>query len=146
MNAIIYFSQHHNNTKKLVEAIAEKNDVDLINVIENKNIDISKYDCIGIASGIYFSKFHKSILEFVKNNDFKGKKIFLLCTYGAKNDSYTKSIRKMVENNNGEIIGEYGCFGFDSYGPFKLIGGIKKQHPNEKELEDAVKFYNSILK
>ena len=31
--AIVYYSKHHGNTRKLLDAIAEKNDVTLIDVV-----------------------------------------------------------------------------------------------------------------
>lgn len=37
--------------------------------------------------------------------------------------------------------GTFTCRGFDTFGPFRLIGGIAKGHPNEKELEKARAFY-----
>ena len=33
--AIVYYSQHHGNTKKLLDAIAEKHDVTLIDVVRD---------------------------------------------------------------------------------------------------------------
>ena len=41
--------------------------------------------------------------------------------------------------------GKYSCKGYDTFGPFKLIGGIAKGHPNEKDLAGAVEFYQNIL-
>ena len=41
--AIVYYSQHHGNTKKLLDAIAEKHDVTLIDVVRDKDVDISEY-------------------------------------------------------------------------------------------------------
>lgn len=32
------------------------------------------------------------------------------------------------------------CPGYDTFGPFKLVGGIKKGHPNEAEIDAAVNF------
>lgn len=40
--------------------------------------------------------------------------------------------------------GRFQCKGFDTYGPFKLIGGIQKGHPDESELKAAVDFYKGI--
>lgn len=31
-------------------------------------------------------------------------------------------------------------------GPFKLVGGIAKGHPNDQDLEDAVEFYKGIIR
>ena len=64
--AIVYYSKHHGNTKKLLDAIAEKHDVTLIDVVANKDADVSEYDRIGLASGIYFSAFAKQITAFTE--------------------------------------------------------------------------------
>ena len=36
------------------------------------------------------------------------------------------------------------CKGFDTYGPFKLVGGIKKGHPTQTEINGAVKFFEAL--
>ena len=51
--AIIYYSKHHGNTKKLIDAIAAKHDITAINASETKTADLSGFDRIGFASGIY---------------------------------------------------------------------------------------------
>ena len=71
--AIVYFSTHHGNTEKLVEAIAEKNEVTLIDVTSDKKADLTEFDRIGFASGIYFSSFSKQILSFAEENLSEGK-------------------------------------------------------------------------
>ena len=38
--AIVYYSAHHGNTKKLLDAIAESNDVTLIDITKDKTVDI----------------------------------------------------------------------------------------------------------
>ena len=81
--AIVYASVHHGNTEKLVKRIAEECQVNLIDAVKQPDADLSSYDMIGFASGIYFSKFHQSILEFAEKNLPDDKKIFLICTYGG---------------------------------------------------------------
>lgn len=83
---------HHGNTEKLVKRIAEECQVDLIDAVKQLDADMSDYDMIGFASGIYFSKFHQSILEFAEKNLPNDKKIFLICTYGGS--ANYKSIRE----------------------------------------------------
>ena len=51
--AIVYYSQHHGNTKKLLDAIASKDAVTLIDVTEQPDADLSAFDRIGFASGIF---------------------------------------------------------------------------------------------
>lgn len=144
--AIIYYSKHNNNTKKVIDAIAKNNDITLIDASKTAVEDLSGYDLIGFASGIYYSKFHQSVLKFAENNLPPKKKVFFIYTCGANKDSYTKAIRKIAAQKSADIAGEYGCLGFDTFGPFKLIGGIAKGHPDKSELEGAAEFYNNIIK
>ena len=53
--AIVYYSKHHGNTKKLLDAIAAAADIDLIDVTSDESMDLSGYDRIGFASGIYYA-------------------------------------------------------------------------------------------
>lgn len=142
--AIIYYSKHHGNTKKLLDAIAEKNDVTLIDVTQNPAADLTEYDRIGFASGIYYSKFQKNLLEYAKNYMPENKQTFFIYTYGAKKNGYTKAITEAVNEHNAKILGEFGCFGFNTFGPFKLIGGIAKGHPDKTDIDDALAFYRGL--
>ena len=78
--AIAYYSQHHGNTKKLLDAIKTLGDVTLINVVECKEADLSDYDIIGFASGTYYGKFNKRVIEFAKKNLPSKKSVFLINT------------------------------------------------------------------
>jgi len=141
--AIVYASVHHGNTKKVVEAIAAEFDVDLIDATKVKERDLKGYDAIGLASGIYMSRYHQKLLNFVAVNLPQEKKVFLITTYGSKRN-YDKSILAAMEGRNAKIIGRFGCPGFDTYGPFKLIGGLKKGRPNQSDLSAAVEFYRGL--
>ena len=55
-------------------------------------------------------------------------------------------MEKILSEKSASIVGKYSCKGYDTYGPFKLMGGIAKGHPTDSEIEDAVKFYESISK
>ncbi len=141
--AIVYHSSHHGNTKKLVEAIAQGRDVTLIDASAAGSADLSGYELIGFASGIYFGKFHESVTEFAKNNLPQGKKVFFLSTYGRS--SNTKAIEEAVKDKNAQIVGQFGCKGYDTFGPFKLVGGIAKGRPNEADLENASRFFDGLF-
>ena len=128
--AIIYYSGHHGNTKKLLDAIAEHYDVTLMNAAEVQTADLSGYDLIGFASGIYYSKFHRSVLRFAESQLPEGKRVFLLYTYSAGRSGYTKAIEDIVARRSGTVAGTFRSPGFNTYGPFKLVGGIAKGHPD----------------
>ena len=143
--AIVYYSKHHGNTKKLLDAIAQEYDVELIDVSNTKAFDLSEYEVIGFASGIYYGNMHKLVLQCAKKNLPLNKKVFFIYTYGRVSATHTNDIRKIAEETHAEILGEYGCVGFDTFGPLKLIGGMRKGHPNAEEVRGAVKFYQGIV-
>ena len=140
--AIVYASVHHRNTEKLVKRIAEACQVDLIDTVKQQEADLSDYDVIGFASGIYYSKFHPSILKFAEKNLPEDKKVFLICTYGGS-ENY-KSIEQILAKKHASVIGKFGCKGYDTFGPFKLVGGIAKGHPDEEDMKNAVNFVKGL--
>lgn len=142
--AIVYYSRHHENTKQLLDAIASRNEVTLIDVTNNPPADLSEYDRIGFASGIYYSKFQKALLDYADKTMPEGRETFFLYTCGTQKQGYTKAIADIVSKHHAKVLGEFGCLGFDSFGPFKLIGGIAKGHPDHTDLDNALAFYNSL--
>ena len=140
--AIIYASVHHGNTKKIVDAIAASSEVELIDATQVKEKDLSGYDRIGFASGIYYGKFHQAVLNFASVNLPTNKNIFLICTYGGT--AVWKSMEEIVAAKKANIIGRYACKGYDTFGPFKLVGGIAKGHPDADEIARAVRFYEGL--
>jgi hypothetical protein len=57
---------------------------------------------------------------------------------------FNKPLEEKLSEKGFDIIGEFSCRGFDTYGPFKLIGGISKGRPNEKDLQKAGKFAQDL--
>lgn len=140
--AIVYASVHHGNTKKIIDEIAKTNDVELIDATQTVEKDLSEYDLIGFASGVYGGKFHQSVLKFASVNLTDNKNVFLICTYGGR--PVFKSIEQVIAYKHDTIVGRFSCKGFDTFGLFKLIGGVSKGHPDEKDLAAVVEFYNGL--
>ncbi|MCQ4022377.1 MULTISPECIES: flavodoxin [unclassified Ruminococcus] len=142
---IICESTHHGNTKKLCDAItADEKDVTLW---ENGRGEIpwEDYDLIGFASGIAFNKFYPAIIKAAESIP-AGKLVFFLYTCGKNSQDFSEQLAGIVEARGCTVLGSYGCKGFDTYGPFKLIGGINKGHPDRAECDGAVKFYRKLKK
>ena len=142
--AIVYFSKHHQNTFKVVKAISDKYGADLIDVSAEPKCDLRDYDVIGFASGIYYSKFHKQVISCAENCLPKNKKVFLVYTYSAFRKGYTNAIMNVLKEKNAAYLGEYNCPGFNTFGLFKLLGGIKKGRPNNSDISGAIKFFGGI--
>ena len=142
--AIAYYSQHHGNTKKLLDAIAAEYAVTLIDVTDQPDADLSSFDRIGFASGIYFSSFARQLLAFADAHLPEGRDVFYIYTHGAPVGGFLKGIRKIAGRKHCRELGTYHCLGFDTFGPFRLVGGVAKGHPTEEEIAGAVKFYQGL--
>ena len=142
--AIVYYSRHHGNTKKLLDAVAAGNEVELIDVTGQPDADLSSYDRIGFASGIYYNAFAAQLTDFAREKLPEGKDVFFIYTHGAPRGTFLKAIREIAAAKGCRELGEYGCRGYDTFGPFRLVGGIAKGHPTAEEIQGAVSFYNEL--
>ena len=118
--------------------------MELIDVTAVKTVDLSGYDRIGFASGIYFGAFARQIQIFAAENLPEGKQIFLIETCGSPRKGYFSAMEKIAEGKSCRVIGRYECLGFDTFGPFRLVGGLQKGHPTEDEIRKAVEFYQNL--
>lgn len=124
--AICYYSRHHGNTLKVLEAMAEAAEIDLIDVTSRMAAHLPQYDRIGFASGIYYSKFHDTVVHYAAQYLPEGKETFFVCTHGSTTcpEKYYAAITEAVKTKNCPILGTFSCRGYDTFGPFKLIGGM----------------------
>ena len=144
--AICYYSRHHGNTLKILEAMAQEGGVDLVDVTTRQTVRLEEYDCIGFASGVYFGKSHQSVLAFARQYLPRRKPVFFACTYGGARGDSMNALSEIAKEKDCPVLGEFGCRGYDTFGPFKLVGGIAKGHPNARDLEHARKFFREIQK
>ncbi len=143
--AIIYASFHKGNTKKVAYEIAKEINADIFSVKDARDKDFSEYDILGFASGIYYGKIHKSINKIINETKNLPKNTFVIATSGVLHTKYKENFAEKLSSLGFNCISSFQCKGFDTFGPFKLIGGIAKGHPNEKDLENARLFAKEIL-
>ena len=106
--AICYSSQHHGNTLRVLEVLASRYDIDLIDVTSRIAPHLEQYDAVGFASGIYYSAFHPTVQHYADQYLPAGKDCFLIYTYGMKRKGYTGSMRKILQPKGCRILGEFG--------------------------------------
>ena len=141
---IIYASTHHGNTRKVVEAIEKECGIEVVDATRVHEKDLEGYDLIGFASGIFFTKFSEQVLNFARVNLPVNKDVFFIATAGNPIQMNFNSIAEIARAKSCNERGRFQCKGLDTYGPFKLGGGIQKGHPDEAELKAAVEFYRAI--
>lgn len=142
--AICYYSRHHGNTRRVLEAMVLEGDVDLIDVTARQTVRLEGYDCVGFASGIYAFAFHPAVVNFARQYLPQGKPVFFVCTYGGLRGSGPKAVAEIAREKGCPALGKFHCKGYDTFGPFRLVGGIAKGHPDGRDLDSARRFFRNI--
>jgi len=134
------------NTEKVVKAVAEVLNCEIVPLAKAKTEMLADYDVIGFASGVYFAKPHVGFERLFTNNE---KRCFIIATSGGPDAFYNKfhnNFRKTFTDAGFEIIDFFECLGFDTYPPIsKPFGGFAKGHPNEKDLERAKTWAKNLI-
>jgi flavodoxin len=143
---IIYMSIHHGNTEKIAKAMAEELGAEIRKPGEVEIASLSAYDLIGFGSGIYFWKHHKALLELADKLPAMRRKAFIFSTSGQSGPSSHRALKEKLQAKGFEVVGEFHCKGWDTWGPNKLVGGLSKGRPSEKDLEDARAFARGLAK
>jgi hypothetical protein len=73
------------------------------------------------------------------------QKTFILYTSGTASRKYAKNFSEHLTQIGLQILGIYRCKGYDTYGFWKLIGGIAKGHPNEVDIVAGVSFIKNTI-
>ncbi len=121
-------------------------------LLEVEQVDVNvlaKYDLIGFGSGIYFGKYHKSLLELIDRLPvLENKKAFIFSTSGLRKmrfiHDFDKSLKEKLLQQGFNIVGEFSCRGFDTSQAAKIIGGINRGRPDEKDLKQAENFARGL--
>lgn len=147
---ILYRSKHHGNTKKIVDAIAAAypDDVDTVDVAtldKGQTVDLSEYPLVGVASGIYYGEIDRDLARVLQNSLIEGTFVFSLLTYGGESKWYGKDIDGICRAQRANYLAGHGCAGYDTWGPFKLTGGMNKGRPNDDDLADMVSWYRNLV-
>ena len=143
---IICISVHQGNTEKVARAMTEVLDAELLKTDEVDINALKEYDLIGFGSGIYFFRHHKALLNLLARVPImENKKVFIFSTRGiGPVGFYHRALRKRLLKKGADIVGEFSCRGFNSYGPYRLIGGMNKGRPGEEDLENARNFARGL--
>jgi flavodoxin len=125
--------------------MAEELGADLVSIGQAQPETLTAYDLIGFGSGIYYMKFHKTLLEFVGVLPIvTEKRAFIFSTSGDGGIQSHAALKEQLVNRGFSIVGDFSCNGWDTWGPLKLVGGTNKGRPNEEDLQEARVFARGL--
>jgi len=115
MSTLIVYASKYGCTQKCTELLSKKlsDKVDIINLKEVNDIDISKYEKIIIGGSIYIGKIQKEVTEFCSKNldKLKEKRIGLFICGMQEGDIINTELNQNFNSELIEIADAKECFG-----------------------------------
>ena len=151
---VVVFSYHHKNTEKIANVIAKVLDAPVTTPQQVNPEELQEYSLVGFGSGIYSATFDRSVLDLVdKLPQANNRNAFIFSTYGApafianrefveKNHEQT---REKLRAKGYEVIGEFGCAGWNTNSFLKYFGGLNKGRPDAEDLKNAGAFARKMM-
>jgi flavodoxin len=146
---VVVCSYHHKNTEKIARAVAGVLGAPVTTPRQATPDEVAEYDLVGFGSGIYHGTFHPSLLDLADRLPRAGnKKAFLFSTYGAPavaagGNFVSKNHRRMreaLQAKGYEVVGEFGCAGWNTNVFLKYFGGLNRGRPDADDLGRAEEF------
>ena len=150
---IVCTSVHHGNSRKVADAIASATSGIVLEPGATAQETVQDGALLGFGSGIFFGSHHDSLLSFARSLPEKvSAAAFLFSTSGTGYElprrlgrDYHRKLRAILEGKGYEMVGEFACKGFDTYGPWGRLGGIARGHPDSADLERARLFAAGLM-
>ena len=141
---IVCVSIAHGNTGRVADRMAE---VLHAEVVEPEAVDLEalhQYDLVGFGSGIYFMAVHPRLWRLVcRLPRVDGVRAFTFFTSGAPELTlvgYSQPIRRRLAAKGFGVLDSFSCRGFDTAGPLRLVEGVNKGRPNDRDVDRAAAF------
>lgn len=169
MKILVTYYSGTGNTEKVANAIKEGiigHEVDLISIKQVDPILLNSYDIVFLGSGIYGFAISRKITNFIKKAPQLPEKFVFFYTHESSNPwpEAFKSISGILKKNNCKLLGEFECCGenlkatvdqrqaamknlsLDKKKELEEHYRLVKGRPNDKDLENAANFAESIIK
>jgi flavodoxin len=145
---IVLHSHHHDNTRKVAEAIAGVLQADILAPPQATPDMLDRYTLVGFGSGIYFGRIAAELRRWIRQlpTSSTRRPAFVFSTSGLSclTAIWHREPKRLLRQRGFEIVGEFGCRGFDTVGPLWLIGGLNRRHPDAADLARAEQFARTL--
>jgi flavodoxin len=146
---ILCKSIHHQNTAQIARVMAVVLDADLACPEEISTASLVNYRLVGFGSGVYYGRLHKSLYDrLVGLPDCRelSKPAFVFSTSGLPflSNVWHSPLKRLLRRKGFDVVAEFSCRGFDTWGPLWLAGGLNRKHPDDRDLEDAREFAKGL--
>lgn len=146
---IVCTSVSHGNTRRVADAMADVLGAKVVTPEEAGPAELAGADLVGFGSGVFYGKLHPRLTDFVGALPQSRGRAFVFATSGLPEippRPFTRSLARILEGKGYEVDGTFSCRAFDTWAPFKLVGGINKHRPAPEDLAAARNFAERVLR
>ena len=142
-------SVHHGNTARVAGAISRVLSCAVRDPAEVPSDLPDGCGLLGIGSGVYYGRMHPALFAWLRglpDASTGPPPAFIFSTSGLPflADLWHRPLRRLLARKGFEVIAEFACRGFDTWGPLWLTGGLNRTHPDEHDLERAGAFAEKL--
>lgn len=140
---IVCASVSHGNTRRVADVMAQVLGAEVIAPEEADPGELACADLVGFGSGVFHSRLHPRLTDVARALPPGRGRAFVFATSGLPElplAPFTRPLVRLLEGKGFEVDGSFSCRAFDTWTPFKLVGGINKQRPNGEDLAAARAF------
>lgn len=146
---IVCASVSHGNTRRIAEAMGPVLSAQVVAPERVDPADLAGYDLVGFGSGIFSGRFHPSLRDFVASlpRAAGSSRAFVLATSGLPEPPFrpfTGPLVRRLEAKGFQMSGTFACRGYDTWLPFRLVGGINASRPDAADLAAARTFAEGL--
>jgi flavodoxin len=146
---VICASVHHGNTGRVARCIADVLHADVRGPDAVAVGSLDEHGLVGFGSGVYYGRMHESLFALLgqlPDTPEPRRVAFVFSTSGlpflAK--LWHAPLKRVLARKGFDVVGEFACRGFDTWGPLWLTGGLNRRHPDEQDCVRARAFAGRI--
>ncbi|MFD3508575.1 flavodoxin family protein [Nocardia sp. NPDC058666] len=141
-------SVSHGNTARIAQAMSQVLGGRVVDPADIDPAELADCDLVGFGSGIFNMSFHPDLRRFIAALPTRQhRKAFVFRTSGLPETPfrrYVTTLTRSLEHKGFEVIDSFGCRGFDTVMPLRLVGGIHKSHPDAADIAAARAFAENL--
>lgn len=144
---ILCKSEHHGNTARVAQAMqrAIGDDAVIASPERAPCTSLDEYGLFGFGSGVYYGRMHRALFDWVRglpDAPEPARPAFVFSTSGLPllARAWHSPLKKLLARKGFDVVAEFSCRGFDTWGPLWFAGGLNRTHPDERDLERAREF------
>lgn len=145
MKKLIVCPKESGNTYNVCRYVSSNSDVELKVIATETEYDLSGYDVIILASGVYMNNVHKDMVTWLqgieKNMINANTKVYMFLTWfgrGSTDKAACNAVKDLLQKKSIKLEDNYmKCFG-------KGMGLVRISHPNDEEYKKVLSWVTTL--